>query len=141
MPKVLDAMERIKQGAERLVATAAQWNGIDLTDSAALNFAYRAAQLILPDSSNLIQSSVDHASLLTVRRSMDATPTLWNVFNRIQENAINGGLSYHSTRVDEQGIQSLRRNTTRRIRSIDRNVEVNQALWNLAESIAESKAA
>ncbi len=61
------------------------------------------------------------------------TNSLWHVFNRIQENAIRGGMPSTSARG--------RRSTTRGITNIHRDKEINQGLWNMAEYIAEAKQA
>lgn len=129
MPKVIDSMERIKSNAERLVATAETWNSIDMTDTKSIEFAEHAANLIKPVNA----VSVDASSLLELRRSMDSSPTLWNVFNRVQENALNGNLRYITKDIETEELNPRK---MRRVRSIDRNVEINRELWNLAESFA-----
>jgi hypothetical protein len=62
----------------------------------------------------------------------DDKADLWTVFNRIQENAVKGGL---------RGVTAKRRRTsTKEVKGIDGNVNLNKALWILSEHIAKSLA-
>ncbi len=62
------------------------------------------------------------------RRMEDVKQDLWTVFNRIQENAIRGGLP---TRPEASPRRS------RPITNIDKNMELNRGLWDLAMSFAK----
>jgi hypothetical protein len=73
-------------------------------------------------------------SLLQIRRTEDAAPNLWNTFNTIQERAING----FKTRERDA---NRRRVSARAVRGIDGNVNLNRALWTLAEKMAALKQA
>jgi len=63
--------------------------------------------------------------LIEARRPEDVGPSLWNSFQRIQENSLRGGQPGRSV----QG----RCIHTRAVGSIDRTVSLNRALWVLAE--------
>ena len=65
------------------------------------------------------------------RRAEDAGPSLWSTFQRVQENALRGGLSGRTV----QG----KRMRTREVASIDRGVGLNRALWVLAEEMRRLK--
>jgi len=69
--------------------------------------------------------------LLQARRPEDSGQSLWQSFNRVQENALRGGQPGRST----QG----RRIRTREVASIDRGVSLNRALWVLAEEMRKLK--
>jgi len=69
--------------------------------------------------------------LIEARRPEDFGQSLWQSFNRIQENAIRGGQLGRST----QG----RRIRTREVAGIDRGVRLNRALWVLAEEMRRLK--
>ena len=84
------------------------------------------------------------SSLLKPRRSNDtfggtfyqkgaARPKedLWTTFNVIQENVMKGGLRGQN--------KSGKRTKTRQIKSIDKDVRLNTALWAMAEEMAELK--
>lgn len=61
---------------------------------------------------------------------------MWRTLNRIQENTIRGGQSYRT--VDANNAR--RRGTTREVKGIDGNVNLNRALWTLAEEMQKLKA-
>lgn len=69
--------------------------------------------------------------ILTPRRHDDNTADLWMTFNRIQENVIKGGLSSRSA--------NGRRQSTRAVKGIAENVNLNRALWQLAEGMKQIK--
>lgn len=69
--------------------------------------------------------------LLVPRRQEDRQDDLWTVFNRAQENLTQGGVRGRSA--------SGRRTRTRPIKSIDTDVKLNRALWQLGEEMASLK--
>jgi hypothetical protein len=70
--------------------------------------------------------------LIEARRPEDLGHSLWVSMNRLQENMLRGGQSGRSV----QG----RRMQTRAVGSIDRSVNLNRALWVLAEEMRKLKA-
>jgi Domain of unknown function (DUF932) len=71
---------------------------------------------------------------LTVRRHGDQGADLWRTFNRVQENLVKGGQRAARTATG-------RRSTTRPVAGITQNVQLNRALWTLADEMAKLKAA
>lgn len=69
----------------------------------------------------------DH--LLVPRRPEDAGNSLWNTFNRVQENLMKGGVRGRAA--------SGRRTRTRAINSVNEDVRLNRAMWKLTEHLAE----
>lgn len=86
-----------------------------------LQFAGRALALKYSD---VEASGLAPAQLLTIRRREDVADDLYTVFNRVQENLVQGGLSRRSP--------SGRLTRTRRVTSIRRDVALNSRLWELA---------
>jgi len=74
---------------------------------------------------------VSTEQVLRPRRHDDNTRDLWMTFNRIQENVIKGGLGSVSA--------NGRRQTTRAVKGIAENVNLNRALWQLAEGMKQIK--
>jgi len=74
---------------------------------------------------------IDVNQMLSIRRQEDAGNDLWSVFNRVQENMLQGGTLI----VTPKDNGSVRRSRSRAIRSIEQNLEVNKMLWSLSESI------
>jgi hypothetical protein len=74
---------------------------------------------------------IDVNQMLKIRREEDAGNDLWSVFNRVQENLLQGGI----LTITPKDNGKVRRSRSRAIRSIDQNLEVNKMLWSLSESI------
>ena len=70
--------------------------------------------------------------LIEARRPEDFGHSLWMNFQRIQQNLLGGGQTGRTV--------NGRRIQTRAIGSIDRNVNLNRALWVLAEQMRKLKA-
>jgi hypothetical protein len=136
LTKVLEAAVNVQKQTERISAQIDNWSRIELTDADQVKFAQKASLILLPQSidQNVIPL-VRAETLLRIHRSDDTKKDLFTVFNRIQENAIRGGLSYVKT--NAQGV--TRNQTARRINSIDRNLLVNRALWDLATKIEQGE--
>jgi hypothetical protein len=75
--------------------------------------------------------------LLSERRYDDKGKDLWTTFNVVQENIMRGGLKGMKKARDGRS----RKTTTRPVKAIDRNIQLNQALWYLTEKMAELKGA
>jgi hypothetical protein len=71
---------------------------------------------------------------LQVRRNGDEGGNLWRTFNRVQENLVRGGQRAART-------PTGRRSKTRPVEGITQNVQLNRALWTLADEMAKLKAA
>lgn len=94
-----------------------------LSDAQQLSFAKQAVEIVYDKD-----SPIDPKLLLNVRRDIDKEPTVWNVFNRVQENIVRGGLDI---------VRGDRTFHTRGITHIGRTSQVNLALWVLAEKFAK----
>lgn len=77
------------------------------------------------------QAPVSSSSVVRPRRWEDRNNSLWETFNRAQENLIVGGLRGRA--------QTGRRLTTRGVNSVNESVKLNRALWSLADEWAIAK--
>lgn len=127
---------QIKQYCDAIIASASKvnsilshWNSIQLPNNT-IDMLYRqAASLVMPDNARL-------TSTYTPRRLGDTGNDLWSVFNVVQETAVRNGFSYLKTLHDPiQGDIEVK-GRTRAIKAIDRLVDVNKQLWNMAERLA-----
>lgn len=109
-----DAMAQIEK--------ARRWADVTLSQDQQLEFASAAKVLRFG-----LDSTVEAASLLEARRPADQGSSLWNTFNRIQENVMQGGIRFHGMR-----------RRARRVVNIDKDVTLNRGLWSLAETFAQS---
>lgn len=127
---LIDVATRLPQVSEKI----GQFAALQLTEGQRRDFANEAVKLILPENCQ----TVNLDSALEIRRNGDKGQDLWTVYNRVQESLIRGGVEYTSiTTNDEDKTFNIRNNTSRAIKSIDRQVEVNQGLWDLTESFSK----
>ncbi len=75
---------------------------------------------------------VNHTDLLIPHREEDENSTLYTTLNVIQENLLRGNIPGTNK-------ETGRRFTSREIKSIKKDVEINQNLWDIAERIASIK--
>lgn len=76
--------------------------------------------------------NVNSKGFLTVNRSEDESPTLWNIFNRVQEAMIRGGVKG----VNKQTGKSF---TSKAITAIDTNLKLNKELFATVQNMASLK--
>jgi hypothetical protein len=84
----------------------------------------------------------DTKRLLMPMRSEDRNPTLWNTMNVVQEKLTKG--VHRGEGLYEMNVGPRRRSSRKAVRpinSIDENVRVNRALWNLMDEMAKQKQA
>ncbi len=105
---------------------------ITLTPAEKGIFAESAHKLVYDDPE---KAPINSENLLSTRRYEDCKDDLWTVMNAVQENIVRGGL--RGSKVNENGHR--RRVTTRPVKSLDRDVKLNQALWHLTEKMRELK--
>lgn len=132
--QVIEGAYQIIQEGELIDQSVASMRQIELRDNEQLALANSALTLRYGEESPPIEAS----QLLTARRVEDRKSDLWTTFNRIQENMIRGGIRYDQT--DDNGRRVARRHT-RPVNSIDGNVNLNRALWQLAASMEQLKTA
>lgn len=134
---VVAGSERLTEDSGKVLGTVNEWRQLQLTDGEAHAFAEGAHALRFADATGVINTPITPDQLLAPRRWEDNGNDLWKTFNRVQENVVAGGLS--AIKRDEAG-RRIRRVTTRQIKGIDQDTNLNRALWTLAEKMAELKA-
>lgn len=115
---VLNAAARAMEFVPRLVDVVEAWNERMLTDDEVREFNRRASA-IKPGR------VVEDLCVVGSRRNEDSRRSLWNIFNRAQENILRGGVPYRT--------ESGRLSRTRALGSVKKSLEVNQKMWSLAE--------
>ncbi len=133
IPHKGDVIDQVIEGAWRVVdgfgavdvaREAMQATALSAPQQVALA---RAALALRFDAPEGVPPPVTEAQLLLPRRTEDEGADLWSTFNRVQENAMRGGLEARSPKG--------RRVRTRAVQGIDRSVALNRALWVLAEEM------
>jgi len=133
--RVIEGSYEVIENAKSTVEGARQLHAIELNRDEQQVFARAALAYRFEDVNN---APVQAEQVIRARRAADVEPTLWNVFNRAQENLIRGGLS-GSTYNEET--RQRRHVTTRPVNGIDGNRDLNRALHTLATEFAKLKAA
>ena len=105
------------------------WSSLNISAHRRNQFARDAASLRFGE----LSKQYDTSALLASRRKEDEGDDLWRIFNRVQENATQGGV------VGETG--AGRQVSSRALTSIQPNIAFNRQLWELADSVAQKVAA
>ncbi|MCC5617911.1 DUF945 domain-containing protein [Nostoc sp. CHAB 5836] len=126
--RVLEDFEAVDAATEGMKALSlrAEEQHAFATAALALRYGEQAAGATTP------AAPITAQQLMQPRRMEDQGDSLWMSFQRAQENLMRGGQPGRST----QG----RRMHTRAVGSIDRGVQLNRALWVLAEEMRRLKA-
>lgn len=109
---------------------------IELSPEERVSFA-EAAHILRYGENPEKETPIQAQQLLKERRLDDKGKDLWTTYNVVQENIMRGGLK--GSTVDSDGRR--RGISTKPVKAIDKNVQLNQALWHLTERMAELKAA
>jgi hypothetical protein len=135
--RVIEGTYTVLDESRRAIGAVDAWAGITLEHEETQALAEAAHVLRFGDAEGNVDTAIKPAQLLIPRRRDDAGSDLWRTFNRVQENAIKGGLSAYGR--DANGRR--RQTTTREVKGIDGDVKLNRALWLLAERMAALKGA
>lgn len=123
---ILDVVSKTTEKIPMVVGRVQSMMGKELTSTQQYDFAKRVADVRWGED-----KMIDVNQMLQIRRQEDAGNDLWSVFNRVQENLLQGGI----LTITPKDNGKVRRSRSRAIRSIDQNLEVNKMLWTLSESI------
>ncbi len=137
LDKVAEGAVAVLSNAQLALEAPRKWSEIELDRDEQVAFAESARIARFGDAQGRVNSPITAAQLLIPRRPEDIGNSLWQVFQRTQENAVRGGLSA----IGHNSNGQLRRSTTREIKGIDNDIKLNQALWVLADRMAKLKEA
>lgn len=127
--QVVDGAYAVLAGFDLVTQSRDEMRAIRLDQAEEQVFAQAALCLKYQDLS--APAPITPAQLLAPRRCEDDRPDLWSAYNRVQENLIRGGLIGRSA--------TGRKHSTRPIEGIAQNVQMNRALWMLAEGMKRLK--
>jgi len=118
------AIDKITSFKPQLEHKIEQFEAIELSQAEKISFAQVSTPLRFEK-----HLEIDYDDLLTPHRDEDTKDDLYTVMNVIQENLLRGNVS---------GVNkdTGRRFTSKEIKSIGKDIEVNQGLWDIAEKIA-----
>lgn len=131
-----DLVGRVIEGAYEIVEDfpliadqVEAWSAIQLDPYQRQALAQAALPLRFDADETTGAYPVTADQLLVPRRYGDRNPDLFSTFNVLQENLIRGGIY--------AGRKNGRRQSTRKVTSVDRDLRLNRALWQLADALAK----
>jgi hypothetical protein len=130
--EVIEGAFRVLDDFRAVDASTSAMKSVTLQPEEERAFARAALALRYGEAAEGAPVPITAEQLAMPRRLEDQGMSLWDSFQRIQENMLRGGLPGRSA----QG----RRIRTREVASIDRGVSLNRALWTLAEEMRRLKA-
>lgn len=109
-----------------VIGTAEYWHSINMTPELAKRFAQTALEI---RGTSISVDPIRVVANVHTHRWEDREPSLWNLFNRAQENLMNGHVS---------GTTALgRHRRLNRVTSLASEVDLNRKLWAAAAALAE----
>jgi len=120
--QVIKASQEFIDNSTRIMNVVQEWQEVKLDRDQMRSFGREAAKLRFEDPDDLTINTV-----LQARRGEDMASDLWTVFNRTQENLIQGGF-----------LVTNGRRRSRQITNIDKNIDINTSLWDLASSYSNN---
>jgi len=120
--QVVKASQEFIDNSTRIMNVVQEWQDVKLDRDQMRSFGREAAKLRFEDPDDLTINTV-----LQARRSDDMGSDLWTVFNRTQENLIQGGF-----------LVTNGRRRSRKITNIDKNIDINTSLWDLASQYSRN---
>lgn len=131
--EVIEGAYTIIHDSDRITNKVQEWEGLELTQSQQIAFA-RSAGIARwgKDDSGKDLTPITPSQILTTHRAGDNKPDLWTTYNVVQENLINGGIRYNS--IDHHG-QRTGMKRTKPVQAVKPNINLNQALWELASEM------
>jgi len=130
--KVDEAVEQLFERMPNIVAHIRNLQETDTTVGQRSDYIQAVAAKLLGDRENLHRINFRD---FNPRRQEDLATDAYTVYNRIQEVALKGGLRYQSIIQTPEGDVTLRNNTTRKVKSIDRQLSLNKYCWDKATEL------
>jgi len=124
--EIIAASFKVLANLPQLTESVDAFRARQLTDTEARAFAESAIMLRW---NSVQRAPVSADKLLEPRRQEDQGSSLWQVFNRVQENLIQGGQK-DLFRHRDTGSRHAR---TRPVTGLDEDIRLNKSLWHLAE--------
>lgn len=127
---LIQASCQVMESMPILAGSIESYQKIELTDQERNIYARAALVAKHDDMPEEQQAKLLPDLALRIRRNDDTKKDLWTTYNVVQENLVKGG------RREIAG-----KNRAREIKSIDKNIQLNRALWTLTSEMAKLKTA
>lgn len=124
---VIEHARQLSQNSKPLFDKIQKWTKIRLNDTAQKRYAAQALQIRLGGDAERAKR-YEAASVVAIRRPEDEAPTLWNLFNRAQENGMRGAVAAVEGAGTGVGLRMLT--------NINNEQRFNAELWKMTEKWA-----
>ena len=121
--QIQEVVEKMSSSFSKTYSDIEKMKSKKMTPMEIQGFANRASRLRKIKLSDDVNSST--REILSPRRIEDEGNDLWRIFNRVQENLMNGNFEVKTKKGSRKGVS---------IRSIDKGIKMNEDLWNLAKT-------
>lgn len=129
---VIDASYTVVEQANDAIQRAGQWARIETSRDERMALA-ESVHALRFEPGSIAAKAITPERLLAPRRLADTGNDLWHVVNRVQENAIKGGVvGFGPGRNGRRG----RMTTARAVTGVDQDVKLNRAIWAFGEKLA-----
>ena len=125
---VRQSLESIINITPTVMSKVSDFKQIELNRDESMAYAESVAELLNESSESAV---LNPATLIRAWRQADKAPTLWNTYNVAQEKVMKGDYQVVTA--------SAQRRKAKVVKSVDRNIALNKALWSLTEKMAELK--
>lgn len=125
--EVHTATQKVWEGLDSVAGWITKAQGVEWDRKQQLEYAARAGQIRYGDD---VRNILDIEQLLRVRRPEDEGRDVWRVFNRVQENLLQGG--------QRTTTATGRNSTSRPVARVTKSVTYNRALWDLTAEMLDA---
>ena len=151
--QILEAVYHIVEDTPKVIESVERFKAIPLTNEEQGIFGESAIEILNPlskDGEELFEKYDKETSinrLMKPKRKQDVEKNLWNTYNIVQEKFLKGDrfmvdkdaiTNYYDV---EMGKKWAKAKKTKQVKSIDKDIRLNKALWTLTEAMANLKGA
>ncbi|MAG24724.1 hypothetical protein CMI47_04005 [Candidatus Pacearchaeota archaeon] len=145
--KIMEAVYHIVEDTPKVIESVERFKAIPLSNEEQRIFGDSALTLLYDDKQmEKYVRDVSVNRLLKPKRTKDSEKNLWNTYNVVQEKFLKGDrFLVEQEAIDEfydreSGERFARGRKNKKIKSIDKDIKLNKALWSLTEAMANLKA-
>ncbi len=132
---VKEAVYNIVDNTPKVMNRIQEFSQIEMNDSERMVYGESAMDVLYnKDKWNEWNREQSVVNLIKPKRIEDAPSNLWTTFNTVQEKFLKG-----NRYMQKKNERYYRPTKSREVKSIDKNVKLNKALWTLTEKMAELK--
>lgn len=133
--QVSAASRKMVEFVPQLACQVADMKKIELSPAEKRIYGESAKMLLFPQIESKEEIPVRTDQVLRARRYSDVGKNdLWTTYNNVQENVVKGGMRFYNQ-------ETMRNQSTRKVKAIDKNITLNRALWNLTDQMMKLKTA